>query len=179
MRYPFGDIFVGPCGADLHNNLRKWGKSCPLIGQGALNLNSYTFRWLKTWLSLSYIGLLSKREFKLLQKRWSDIITIYWYIESAGQGALSPNSYTVRWLKTWLSSLHSIPFHSTPLQFLDLLYKFEFKLLRKRWSAIVTIYWYIESGSGSGSGSGVGFSLKGVMFLFVCLFVLNDWPYNK
>ena len=35
----------------------KWGKSCPLFGHGALSLNSYTVRWLKTWLSLSNLGL--------------------------------------------------------------------------------------------------------------------------
>ena len=118
MRYSFGGICVGQCGADLHYNLRKWGKSCPLIGQGVLNLNSYTVRWLKTWLSLSNWGLLYKREFKLLRKRWSDIVTIYCYIESGSEsrgdeskllhGSIFENMVI-------FTAFHSIPLHSTPL----------------------------------------------------------------
>ena len=70
----------------------KWGKSCPLIGQGALSLISCTVRGLKTWLSLSDLGPLYKREFKLLRKRWSAIVTIYWYIESESESRFGSGS---------------------------------------------------------------------------------------
>ena len=172
MRYPFGGICVGQCGADLHNDMRKWGKSCPLIGQWALNLNSYTVRWLKTWLSLNNLGLLHEREFKLLRKRWSDIVSIYRYIESgSGSGGVESKLLHGSMVENMVifTALHSTPVRSTPLQFLGLLYKREFKLLRKRWSVIVTIYWYTESGS----GSRFGFSLKVVICLFVCFLMIG------
>ena len=78
----------------------------------------------KTFVPLSNLGLLYKHEFKLLRKRWSAIVTIYWYIES-GSGSRGIESKLLHGSMVEntviFTALHSTPLHSTPLQFLGLL----------------------------------------------------------